>query len=186
MKAPFEKCKMDMGFDATWCIYSAFLNFFSRWDDFIDGIDAPIFFKKSASFIGASVASGVGFSLMGLLFPPLGVSIGAALLAAITATRFAGVSWETSAAKKIVKAFEKADVVSKYNSVISEYWSKIATAFDVSAKKVDADWEQYLQNLSTLIQSCDQSSIREQSEELRSLLVFLGQCPQKLSPQLSI
>ena len=56
----------------------------------------------------------------------------------------------------------------------------------VSAKKVDADWEQYLQNLSTLIQSCDQSSIREQSEELRSLLVFLGQCPQKLSPQLSI
>ena len=186
VKAPFEKCKMDMGFDATWCIYSAFLNFFSRWDDFIDGIDAPIFFKKSASFIGASVASGVGFSLMGLLFPPLGVSIGAALLAAITATRFAGVSWETSAAKKIVKAFEKADVVSKYNSVISEYWSKIATAFDVSAKKVDADWEQYLQNLSTLIQSCDQSSIREQSEELRSLLVFLGQCPQKLSPQLSI
>ena len=186
VKAPFEKCKMDMGFDATWCIYSAFLNFFSRWDDFIDGIDAPIFFKKSAGFIGASVASGVGFSLMGLLFPPLGVSIGAALLAAITATRFAGVSWETSAAKKIVKAFEKADVVSKYNSVISEYWSKIATAFDVSAKKVDADWEQYLQNLSTLIQSCDQSSIREQSEELRSLLVFLGQCPQKLSPQLSI
>ena len=186
VKAPFEKCKMDMGFDATWCIYSAFLNFFSRWDDFIDGIDAPIFFKKSASFIGASVASGVGFSLMGLLFPPLGVSIGAALLAAITATRFAGVSWETSAAKKIVKAFEKADVVSKYNSVISEYWSKIATAFDVSAKKVDADWEQYLQNLSTLIQSCDQSSIREQSEEHRSLLVFLGQCPQKLSPQLSI
>ena len=186
VKAPFEKCKMDMGFDATWCIYSAFLNFFSRWDDFIDGIDAPIFFKKSASFIGASAASGVGFSLMGLLFPPLGVSIGAALLAAITATRFAGVSWETSAAKKIVKAFEKADVVSKYNSVISEYWSKIATAFDVSAKKVDADWEQYLQNLSTLIQSCDQSSIREQSEEHRSLLVFLGQCPQKLSPQLSI
>ena len=87
---------------------------------------------------------------------------------------------------EVVKAFEKADVVSKYNSVISEYWSKIATAFDVSAKKVDADWEQYLQNLSTLIQSCDQSSIREQSEELRSLLVFLGQCPQKLSPQLSI
>ena len=178
---------MDMGFDATWCIYSAFLNFFSRWDDFIDGIDAPIFFKKSASFIGASVASGVGFSLMGLLFPPARRQHRCgALLAAITATRFAGVSWETSAAKKIVKAFEKADVVSKYNSVISEYWSKIATAFDVSAKKVDADWEQYLQNLSTLIQSCDQSSIREQSEELRSLLVFLGQCPQKLSPQLSI
>lgn len=46
VKAPFEKCKMDMGFDATWCIYSAFLNFFSRWDDFIDGIDAPIFSRS--------------------------------------------------------------------------------------------------------------------------------------------
>ncbi|MBD8014212.1 dynamin family protein [Planococcus wigleyi] len=87
------------------------------------------------SAMGISVGGGAAaVTAISAIGGPVTLVIGLAITGAIITYSISGVGWKKSLAKATNKQFEKANAVSKYEEVLSEYWKETILGFKVGSK----------------------------------------------------
>src|SRR5690606_33432485 len=87
------------------------------------------------SAMGISVGGGAAaVTAISAIGGPVTLVIGLAITGAIITYSISGVGWKKSLAKATNKQFEKANAVSKYEEVLSEYWKETILGFKVGSR----------------------------------------------------
>lgn len=120
----------------------------SLWAASLGNLGAYILVAKGVSVlaamgisVGGTAAASAAIAAIG---GPIVLAIGiAAILASLAYAMFSG-GWKKTIAKKIVKEYDKKNVLSHFVSLNSEYWSDTEDAFNQASSKLEQDFEDYI------------------------------------------
>jgi transcriptional regulator with XRE-family HTH domain len=138
-------------------------------------------FVSLLSAIGISVGgTGAAASMVALIGGPITLAIGLGALLALGAWALFGDSWQRRLAKKIAKTLEDNHLLDKLTAAADQYWTDTRSAFDQGADEVERKYQQYIENLRSLLGD-DAVRSRERIERLianmEALKDFFGAIP---------
>lgn len=170
----FQKSDVDVDFDVRFAFASAISKI-----GIIGGLGAylageAVFLLGSFNFcvgVGGQIAFGA------IALGPIGMFIGLAIAASLGIAKLFGGGWEKSIAKKIVKAYEKNDVVAKYHNAIVNYWDDTDSAFNKATKKLDEEWDAYVKTLQNTVNEYSVETIQENIVALKNIESFFDNIP---------
>lgn len=170
----FKKSNVDVDFDAGFAFVSALAKL-----GIVGGLGAYLageaaFYLGSAAFVaglGGDIAIGSAF------FGPIGVVVGLAIAAVIGIVKLFGGGWEKNVAKKLVKAFDDNNVIEKYLEEVDRYWNNTKDAFDKAAKKLDEEWDKYVNTLRSTVSDYDIEKINRNILVLKNIESFFKNIP---------
>ena len=161
----FKNTNIEVDFDAGY----AFVQSLAKLG-FVGGLGA--FLLAEAPFW----LQGVAFFVNPLL-GPIGIAASLLISAALGIAKLFGGGWEKSVAKKIIKAYEKNNVVDTYRTAIKDYWRKTESAFLQSTSDMEDAWNKYVKDLEKKVNECDIHELKNIISELNNINVFFENIP---------
>ena len=136
----------------------------SLWAASLGNLGAYILVAKGVSLlaamgisVGGTAAASAAIAAIG---GPVVLAIGlAAILASLAYAMFSG-GWKKSISKKIVKEYDKENVLASYLSQNTTFWSDTKEAFIQASAKLDKDFEDYIANLKKEVYESDDEEIK--------------------------
>ena len=177
INGPFKDNNIEIDFDAGWAFASALstLGVIGGFGVFLAStISGTILFAGIGFGIGSSIWAGI---ITSSIFGPIGIAAGLLLAGGLGLAKLFGGGWEKNVAKKIVAAMEENDVAGKYRDGIKKYWAQTEQAFNQAADKLDNEWNTYVENLRTMVDSYDIDEIQTKMAALKYLSDFFDNIP---------
>ncbi len=138
------------------------------WASTLGNLGSYILVAKGVSLLsvlGISVGgTAAAASAVAAIGGPIVLGIALAIVAAIAVFAIYSGGWEKSIAKKIVAEYDKNNCLLKFKDVIEDYWKDTEIAFDASADKLESEWENYVKDLSDLVNNYDIEEIQRKIE----------------------
>lgn len=177
VEKPFKDNNLNIDFDAGWAFASALsaLGMVGGLGAFLAStISGVLLFTGIGLGLGSSILAGV---LTSSILGPIGIAAGLLIAGGLGLAKLFGGGWEKNVAKKIVAAMEEKDVAGKYREGIKKYWTQTERAFNQAAEKLDKDWNAYVENLRTMVNSYDIDEIQNKIAALKYLSDFFDNIP---------
>lgn len=163
---------IEINFDAGWAFGSALSKL-----GMIGGLGAFVVSAVSgAVFWGGALGFAFGI-LSAPLIAPLGLALGLVLAAGMGVVKLFGGGWEKSVAKKIISQFEDGHFADKFCEAMDSYWNETQAAFNKAADELDSSWQNYVEELRTLVNSDDITEAMSKIESLKNIEVFFDNIP---------
>ncbi len=151
------------------------------WASTLGNLGAYILVAKGVSLlsalgisVGGTAAAAAATAAIG---GPIVLGIALAIIAAIAIFAIFSGGWEKSIAKKIVTEYDKNNCLLKLKDVSDGYWKDTEIAFNASADKLESDWNEYVKNLSELINNYDIGEIQRKIELAKDVKSFFENIP---------
>lgn len=177
VSCPFSSNGLKVDFDAGWAFASALskIGLIGGLGTFlVSSIYGTIILTSAGTSMGAAIAAGF-FS--GPIFGPIGIAIGLLIAVGIGLIKIFTGGWQKSIAKQLVSKFEKETLAEKYRNGIEAYWNQTSEAFELAAKALDEEWDQYVDNLRETLSSYDINDIEYRIAHLRNISSFFESIP---------
>ena len=136
---------------------------------------------------GVSLLSALGLSLGGTaaVMPFVAAIGGPITLFIVAAILVAGIffgilsgGWQKSVAKKLVKEYDKAGALKKYEGFISKFWLEdTTTAFNTAAGAMEEEWLILIESHKNLVNNYDIDDIKRKIREVEDMKNFLSNIP---------
>lgn len=153
------------------------------WASTLGNLGAYIIVAKGVSLlsaIGISVGgTAAAISAVAAIGGPIVLGIGLSILAALSAFGILSGNWQKSLAKKIVSAYEKEDILSKYEKVITDFWEDTEKAFEKASRTLELEWKNYIDSESMLLEekSDSESKINKKISQLNIMKYLIENIP---------
>ena len=173
---PFSNYGINVDFNAGWTFASALSNLgliggFGAY--LVSSIYGTLTLTSAGATFGSAIATGF---FAGSILGPIGITIGLVIAVSIALKIFTG-GWQKNTAKQIISKFENEGVAEKYRKGIEDYWKQTSDAFDVAAKALDEEWNQYVADLRETLSSYDINEIEARIAHLRNIKSFFENIP---------
>ncbi len=139
----------------------------------VSSIYGTLTLTSAGATFGSAIATGF---FAGSILGPIGIAIGLVIAVSIALKIFTG-GWQKNTAKQIISKFENEGVAEKYRKGIEDYWKQTSDAFDVAAKALDEEWNQYVADLRETLSSYDINEIEARIAHLRNIKSFFENIP---------
>lgn len=151
------------------------------WASTLGNLGAYILVAKGVSLLAALGihvgGTAAAISAISAIGGPVTLGIALAVLAAIAVFAVFSGSWEKSLAKKLVKAYDEQNALSKYSDTITTFWRDTQVAFDASADNMEKEWKSYIRNLQDMIDNYDADNIRSRIVTAENVKDFFTNIP---------
>lgn len=158
----------------------------SAWAAALGNLGGYILVAKGVSLLsalGISISGGTAaaISAVASIGGPIMLGIALALLAAFSMFALLSGGWQKELAKKLIKAYEKENVLEKYNAVISDYWNDTKFAFDKAANAMEESWQDEIAKKRRLVEENDTDKLQNSIKEAENFKNFLAGIPSMLA-----
>lgn len=170
VSSPFDEIGINADFDARWAFASALST-----SGMIGGLVGTI---GGAALVALTLSTApILIGGIGLLLGPIGIAVGTLTLAGLAIAKLFGGGWEKTVAKNIVKTFEENKFGDKFREAIEKYWDGVESTFYTAAKKLDDEWDKYVNDLRNVVNNYDIADMQNRIMALRNLSDFFQNIP---------
>ncbi|WP_408895262.1 dynamin family protein [Paenibacillus taichungensis] len=152
------------------------------WASTMGNLGAYILVAKGVSFlsaIGISVAGGTAgaAAAVAALGGPVVLGVAIAIISALAVFSLFSGSWRSGLAKKLIQKYEEHRVLSKYRSVIDEFWLDTVQGFIAGVEATERDYQEYVANIERMALTYDTEKIKRSITEAEELTRFYNEIP---------
>lgn len=137
------------------------------WAASLGNLGAYILVAKGVSLLaalGISVGgTAAAISAISTIGGPVVIAVALAVLIAVAIYSIV-VNWEVGIAKKIIKEYDKQNVLEKYKVAIAKYWDDTQVAFISSSDNMEKEYKEYLETLKNEINKTNDEELKQKIE----------------------
>ena len=108
---------------------------------------------------------------------PVVLGIAAAVLAAVTSILVLGGTWKKLISNKLIKQYNKKNVLGTLIEASDGYWDDTMAAFRAGVEAVESEWKAYLRQFREKVESFDETATLEEIANLNEVISFLNDLP---------
>jgi hypothetical protein len=145
------------------------------------GITLLVVTKVSVATILSSIGFGstAALAFLTAIGGPVSLIVGLSSLASLSVWALVRQSWQKRLANKIVKILSDEGLLQKMLNASNKYWDGTKQAFEQRLKCIVDNFDDYVLNLTRLLQASDRSEIERILKDLESLKIFFTGIPWK-------
>jgi hypothetical protein len=147
----------------------------------IGGVGGFMLASKITLLSAVGVGSTAVLALSALGLGPIALIVGLSAFTSLGIWAMVKTPWQERLARKLAKTLDDAKLLDKLRAASDNHWERACKSFTVGAERVQVNFSEYIDRLTTLVDARDRTTVENTIKKLEELKIFFAGIPWKSS-----